>query len=721
MQQTLLALLAIALVFASPAPAQATAPFTLQVLQGANRFSIADGGTITLPADAIGLPASASITMTYVGTATSITLNTVELTGHADFSVSGLPELPVSLQRNQSLTFSARYLPTSGSRVSGRITVSYTDGRTLATLTINLTGTAPEFAFSYIPPGGNATPLAPGGTIAFPPTALNTTATATFIVTNRGSGAGTVNGIGGAGEAFQLAGLPLPPVSVDAGRELRFSIQFTPRQLATTQGSLTIELVDRQVSFRLEGAGSGAIYAYEVISPTGAAALAPNQLITLPDALVGEKSSVTVRVRNTGNADGTISVISVQGAGFALADLPFLPLTLTPGASATFTVTFSPTQPGRTSGRLRIGADSFDLSGNGLGASLTYSYAIGPAVTTVQPNGTVVFTPVAVGRTTSVTFTVSNTGTAAATINSITLGATGIPFSLADVPVLPATVNPGGSLRFTVQFAPTAVGVATATLRIDTQSFTLSGSGGPPDPLPAYRFIAPSGPQPPMQQVSVGLALEAPYPLTLTGTLTLTFNSEVFSPDPAVQFAVGGRTASFTIPANTTRALFAGNATEIRLQTGTVAGSIVLTPSFATEGGINLTPSNPPSLTLTVPQGAPRLLSVALSSKTGNTLTLLVSGYATSRSITQIEFQFTPVAGENLGTARLTLNAEPSFLAWYQSSTSQQYGSLFTATVPFTLQGDVKSVSNLSDAIESVSVTLSNRLGTSSAISLSLR
>jgi hypothetical protein len=188
-----------------------------------------------------------------------------------------------------------------------------------------------------------------------------------------------------------------------------------------------------------------------------------------------------------------------------------------------------------------------------------------------------------------------------------------------------------------------------------------------------------------------------------------------------VQFATGGRTASFTIPANTKRALFAGNAPEIRLQTGTVAGSIVLTPSFATEGGINLTPSNPPSLTLTVPQSAPRLLSVALSSKTNNSLTLLVSGYATSRSITQMEFQFTAVAGENLGTTKLTLNAEPSFLAWYQSSTSQQYGSLFTATVPFTLQGDVKNVSSLTDAIESVSVTLANRLGTSNAITLSLR
>ncbi len=704
-----------------PAVIAQTAPFTLLVQQGTNRFTISDGGTITLPAEAIGLPASASVTLTYVGTAGSATINALELTGHTDFSVTGLPELPLSLMRNQSITLSIRYLPTSGQKASGRIAVNYTEGRTTTSVTINLAGTAPEFVFSYVPPGGNTTPLAAGGTVTFPATALNTTATASFIISNRGSGAGLVNNIRGGGDAFQLVGLPLPPVTVEAGKELRFSVQFTPKQLAASQGVLEIELVNRLVSFRLEGTGSGAVYAYEILLPTAATAIAPGQVIALPDALVGEKSTVTVRVRNTGNADGTINVISIQGAGFTLTDLPFLPLTLAPGASASFTIAFSPTQPGRASGRLRVGADSFDVTGTGLGATLAYSYAVGTAVNSVQPGGTVVFTPVAVGRSGKVEFIVTNTGTAPAVINSITLGATGIPFSLAGVPALPATIQPGAALRFTIEFAPTSVGLATATLKIDTQSFTLSGSGGPPDPLPAYRFIAPSGPRQPMEQVAVGLALESPYPLTLTGTLTLTFNSDVFSPDPAVQFATGGRTATFTIPANTTRALFAGNATEIRLQTGTVAGNIVLTPSFTTEGGINLTPTTPPSLTLTVPQGAPRLLSVALSSKSGNAITLLVSGYATSRSITHMDFEFRAVEGENLATTKLTLNAEPSFLAWYQSAASQQYGSLFTATVPFTLQGDVRNVSSLADAIQSVTVTLRNQLGASSGVTISLR
>ena len=50
---------------------------------------------------------------------------------------------------------------------------------------------------------------------------------------------------------------------------------------------------------------------------------------------------------------------------------------------------------------------------------------------------------------------------------------------------------------------------------------------------------------------------------------------------------------NFTVPANTTEALFTNNATTVRLQTGTVAGTLKVIPSFATDGGYDLTPSAP--------------------------------------------------------------------------------------------------------------------------------
>ena len=75
----------------------------------------------------------------------------------------------------------------------------------------------------------------------------------------------------------------------------------------------------------------------------------------------------------------------------------------------------------------------------------------------------------------------------------------------------------------------------------------------------------------------MGLQLAAPYPQDLTGTLTLTFTPDSFADDPTIQFASGGRTVNFKIPANTTTAVF-GQSNQVQFSSGTVAGVITLTP-----------------------------------------------------------------------------------------------------------------------------------------------
>jgi hypothetical protein len=316
----------------------------------------------------------------------------------------------------------------------------------------------------------------------------------------------------------------------------------------------------------------------------------------------------------------------------------------------------------------------------------------------------------------------TNTGTSATTISSIGLAAPSTIFTLSGVPALPISLQPNATAGFDIGFAPNALGTATATLRVDNQTFTLSGAGNAPPPLPEIRFDGATGVQDALQQPAVGLTLASAYPLALTGTLTLAFNSEVFSNDPAVQFATSGRTVNFTSPANSTRAVFPNNQNQIRLQTGSLAGSITLTPSITTtEGGINLTPTAPPSLTLTVAAGAPRILSVTLGAKTANSITILVSGYATNRSVTSMRLVFTATSGETLQTTEVTLPVESAFLGYYQGTASTPYGSLFTVSIPLTLAGDVTNVTSLSDTVQSVAVTITNRVGTSSSVSLALR
>jgi len=222
-----------------------------------------------------------------------------------------------------------------------------------------------------------------------------------------------------------------------------------------------------------------------------------------------------------------------------------------------------------------------------------------------------------------------------------------------------------------------------------------------------------------MQQVAASLSLASPYKLPLKGVLTLNFASDSFAADPALQFASGGRTVTFEIPADTTTAVFPGNSNQIRFQTGTIAGDISLTPAFSYDGTTLPPPSASAPLVVQIPQSAPRILAAQLGSKSAGGLTLVISGFATTRSVQQMEFEFVPLSNLALPPLRFTLNSDSVFTSWYQSSQSQQFGSLFAVTVPFT--GTVSSGLGLADVLEAVRIRVSNQLGVSALYELPLR
>lgn len=730
-------------------------PFNIKVQQGNSVVNATDGSSIAFQADAIGRPSDATVIITHLGVTPltppnaaptgTATITAIDLTGSTDFSVTGIPDPGQTFTPGQNFALGVRYKPSTSLRVQGLLKISYQEQAptppngvmpkpTTGSFSLNLSGVAPEFTFSYQPPpGNNTTPLQPNGTIQFPVTNVNDTPVATVTITNIGSGPGIVSAVTISGAPdFTPVNLPPASSSVDTLKTLSFGVRYSPLQVETAKGSVRVDFVDHSVIFNLLASSQGPVFSYDVLSASAATAILPGQTITLPDTPVSSATpgTVLVRVRNTGNADGKIASIDVSGAGFSLSQVPFVPLTLAAGTSASFTVNFTPAQPGPVFGGLRIGTDTFVLTGAGLGQALVYSYVAGGISTTVQNNGGLNFPPVSVGQTSTLLFQITNNGTAAGSVNSISVGATQAAgstplFSITLAPPLPATIGPGETLSFTVSFTPTAVGSIAGVLRIDSLTFPVSGVANPPAAMPDYHFTGAAGAQEPLQQISTGLTLASPYALNLSGTLTLTFNSDVFSDDPSVRFAIGGRTVNFTIPAGSTQAQFPNSATQLRLQTGTVAGTITLTPSFVTDGGINLTPAIPPSLNLTVAQSAPRLLSVQVSSKTASALTLLITGYATGRSITQIDLQFTPAPGENLATTKLSLPVGPSFTAWFQSAASQAFGSQFTVTLPLNLQGDLAAdltnITTLTGAIQSVSVTLTNNQGVSNAMSVSLQ
>jgi hypothetical protein len=205
--------------------------------------------------------------------------------------------------------------------------------------------------------------------------------------------------------------------------------------------------------------------------------------------------------------------------------------------------------------------------------------------------------------------------------------------------------------------------------------------------------------------------------LALQGTLTLSFTSAVFTDDPAIQFAAGGRTVKFTIPANSTQAVFTGGATSMPMQTGTTAGTITITPSFSTENGFDLTPTSPAALTLTVARSIPQLANESVTSETNSSFTVILSGYSTTRALSQLTVQINPKPGATLSTTTLTINVASTSSSWFQSTTSQPYGGGFSVAIPFVLSNG-STTTDLVHQLQSLTITATNDVGTSTSISV---
>jgi hypothetical protein len=311
---------------------------------------------------------------------------------------------------------------------------------------------------------------------------------------------------------------------------------------------------------------------------------------------------------------------------------------------------------------------------------------------------------------------VKNVGTLPAIISNIGIGQVSGPFSLSGVPALPVRLAPNDDFHLTINFTPTVLGFANGTLVIDSTSIPLVGSGTQPPPLPAYSISGASGTVAPGAQPSISLTLADPYPVAIAGTLTLGVSSDM-PRDPAVQFATGGLTVPFVIPANTTSAVFGSQGTQIGVQTGTVAGTLTLTPSFATRAGnVDLTPATPATLQAALASAPPTLTSIQFSNQTANGLTVAVSGFTTTRKLTAGSVQFTTVPGIDMPTPKFAIDVQQIATVWFRSSASQAFGGQFTITIPFTFQGTPPTGLSLLNSFASVSISMNNEQGTSNLI-----
>jgi hypothetical protein len=707
-------------------------PFQLVATVGGNASTVQNGGALTPLNAVVGQTQTAQVKATYTGTGQVTISQQPIIVGSTTFTASFDGATPLTLSPGGSLALTVQFKPTSPALATAQLSLPLTEvvppttpggapSTNSSAINLSLTGTAPNFVLSYaLQSDQNVVSLPPGGSIVFPATPVNTTAQATLNLLNNGSGPGIVTGVSITGSAFRITGRPLFPLTLAATQTLPLAILYQPTGISSDTGQIQVSFDSGSpVTINLQGSGSSSSFTYQSLQTNPPTSIPSGGTVSFPDTNLGQTSSIVLRVLNTGNASGTVNSVSFSGQGFLLGSPLTLPQTLAPNGSLTLTINFSPTQPGTQKGSVFINSDTLLLSGVGLGPQLTFSYnAAGTTVMLNSTNNSVIFSPTMISQSTQVSFDVKNTGTLPAVISNIGIGQTPSPYSVSGLPALPLSLAPNADARFTISFTPTALGFSNGTLQLDATTVALVASGTQPPPLPGYTIGGASGTVAAGAQPNINLTLASPYPVAISGVLTLAVSGNLPA-DPAVQFATGGQTVNFTVPANSTSAVFGNQGTQIGLQTGTVAGTITLTPSFSTQAGnVPLTPATPTNLALTVAPAAPTLQAISVSGQTANSLLISVTGFTSSRTLSTWNVQFATAPGFTLPVTNFAIDISQISAVYFQSVASRAFGSQFTLSIPFTFQGTVPQGLTLLNSVASITVTVTNGQGTSNSISV---
>jgi len=346
-----------------------------------------------------------------------------------------------------------------------------------------------------------------------------TSAAQTVTLTNNTAGniaftSAAVSGTNAADYAVSMAGCS-PNIVV--GTPCVVSIKFTPTVAAPPSEVATLTITDADSTspqvYSLTGKGATTV---------PGVGLAPTSLAFGNQVLNTTSAAMTVTLTNTGTSALTINSITASGDFAATSTgataCPISPATLpaTAGSNTcTINVTFTPTALGARAGTLTItdnaGGSPQTVPLTGTGTAPT-APGVGLAPTSLAFGNQALNT-----LSTAKTVTLTNTGTAALTINSIAASGDFAETSTGATvcPISPATLAAGANCTINVTFTPTVLGARAGTLTItdsaggSPHTLPLTGTGtGTPD----FGLTGPAG----VQGVTLGQTLN--FNVTVTGT-----------------------------------------------------------------------------------------------------------------------------------------------------------------------------------------------------------
>ena len=305
-------------------------------------------------------------------------------------------------------------------------------------------------------------------TLSFGIVPSGTTQTRTDTITNSGAAAVTIQNVSVVGSGFATTSWALP-LTLSPGQSVTATVKFSPTSTARQRGDLYLTWT------------SGATHGVLDVDLVGRGSTASGQLASNPTSIsfgsvsVGTSKSATGTLTNSANYAVSVSTATVTGTGFRMSGLT-APMTLNPGQSASYSITFAPTSSGSVTGNLAISSNAPNAL---LNIPLSAAGATGGQVSATPAS--LSFGSVAMGSSKSMSESLSNSGSAALTISQITPTGAGFSFSGINPPV---TLSPGQNFTFTVTYKPASSGTTTGALSVTSNaansslSIPLSGSAG---------------------------------------------------------------------------------------------------------------------------------------------------------------------------------------------------------------------------------------------------
>lgn len=425
------------------------------------------GGAVDFGAVELGATATRSYTLRNSG-ASAVDITGIAVTGDhtGDFELDTSGML-MSLGAGQTTTFSLKFQPTAAGQRVAEVIFSGSPGPAYS-IGFKGSGVAPALAVEQ--PAGN--PLAESGaTTRF---GSVTTATAVYTIRNPGTAPLQIEGVTLSGQdagAFVLDLAGMTP-TVAPGHSTTFSVSFRPASPGERSALLSIDS-DAAGPFQVALTGYGLVPVPVVEQPAGRPLASGISATDFGEIPTGAGSPpVFYTLRNTGNAPFELLEITTSGAeaeDFAVDQSGTAGLVL-PGETTTFSVTFRPRAGGSRAATLSLEGDGgyehvVPLSGIGTGSAIVVE---GPGETPLADGGALPdFGTVERGdQSPLTTVTLRNPGTYPLLVSGIMVESGHSGDFVVDLPGMPLTLVPGGSMTFPVVFTPTGVGSRSSVLRI---------------------------------------------------------------------------------------------------------------------------------------------------------------------------------------------------------------------------------------------------------------